>query len=192
MQVFRSLISHRKAAPWRAAAPGLALLAVLAVGGCENDPDEKAPACPVALTRPDASSLTRYDGRGTDIRDLVLNARLTDVKGFCKGQLGHKVLTAHAHAEFLLTRGPAADGRDFNLQYNVAVVKSGIILEAKPYVQRVVFPPNVDSVQVTGQEIQFQFTTERGLTGPNYKIYFVLQLTPEELAANQRALQVSQ
>jgi len=173
----------------QAARPALAVLALLAVAGCENDPDEKAPACPVALTRPDASSLTRYDGRGTDLTNLVLNVRLTDVKGFCRGQLGHKVITAHAHAQFLLTRGPAATSRSTDLQYNVAVVKQGTILEAKPYVQTVTFPPNVDSVQVTGQEINFQFNTERGLTGPSYEIYFVLQLTPEELAANQLAAQ---
>jgi hypothetical protein len=42
---------------------------------------------------------------------------------------------------------------------------------------------------VTGQEINYSFTTQRGLTGPNYQIYFVLQLTPAELAANQAALQ---
>jgi hypothetical protein len=184
MQVLRSLTSHG-----RVATPCLALLALLAVGGCENDPDEKAPACPIALTRPDASSLTRYDGRGTDLTDLVLNARITNVKGFCKGQLGHKTLDAHAHIEMLVTRGPAAQGRDMTLQYNVAVMHNGVILERKPYVQHIVFPPNVDSVQVQGEEIPFTFTTERGLTGPSYKIYFVLQLTPEELAANQRALQ---
>jgi hypothetical protein len=184
MQVYKSLT-------WcgHVARPGLALLALLAVAGCENDPDEKAPACPLALTRPDASSVTRYNGRGTDLSDLVLNVRLTDVKGMCKGELGHKEITAHAHAVFLLTRGPAATSRTTDLQYNVAVVHEGTILEAKQYVQPVTFPPNVDSVQVTGQEINFKFETKRGLTGPNYQIYYVLQLTPDELAANERALQ---
>jgi hypothetical protein len=183
MQVFKSLTSCGQAAR-----PALAVLALLGLVACENDPDEKAPACPVALTRPDANSLTRYDGRGTDLTNLVLNARLTDVKGFCKGELGHKVITAHAHAVFLLTRGPAATSRDVDLQYNVVVAKQGVVLEGKQYVQHVVFPPNVDSVQVQGVEVPFKFTTQRGLTGPNYEIYFVLQLTPDELAANERAL----
>ena len=166
----------------------LATLALLGLAGCENDPDEKAPACPLALTRPDASSLTRYDGRGTDLTNLVLNARLTDVKGECKGELGHKLITATTQAQFLLTRGPAATSRETDLQYNVVVARQDQILEAKQYVQHVVFPPNVDSVQVTGQQINYSFTTQRGLTGPNYQIYFVFQLSPAELAANQAAL----
>ena len=119
----------------------------------------------------------------------MLNARLTDVKGICKGEIGHKTLTATAHAEFLVTRGPAAQSREVDLQYNVVVVQRGSILDAKQYTQRVTFPPNVDLLQVTGQAIPFQFNTERGLTGPSYEIYFVLQLTPQELAANQQALQ---
>jgi len=41
---------------------------------------------------------------------------------------------------------------------------------------------------VTGQQINYSFTTQRGLTGPNYQIYFVFQLSPAELAANQAAL----
>ena len=171
-----------------AVGPMLLPLALLALSGCQSDPDEKAPACPLALTRPDASSLTRYNGRGTDLTDMVFSAQLTDVKGACRGQLGHREVTAHAHAIFQVTRGPASPSRDMDLQYNVAVVRAGAILEAKPYVQHITFPPNVDTVQVTGQEINFNFMTERGLTGPSYQIYFVLQLSPEELEANQRGL----
>jgi hypothetical protein len=142
----------------------------------------------VFLTRPDASSVTRYDGRGHDLTNLVLSATLKDTPGACKGQLGHKVITAHAHAEFLMTRGPASQSRDVALQYNVAILKDGRLLEEKPYIQHVTFPPNVDSVQVTGDEINFSFPTQRGLSGPSYKVYFVLELTPEELAVNQKAL----
>jgi hypothetical protein len=43
-------------------------------------------------------------------------------------------------------------------------------------------------VEVTGDDIAFSFPTKRGLGGPNYKIYFVLELTPDELAANEAAL----
>jgi hypothetical protein len=164
-------------------------LAFLALAGCQADPDEKAPQCPVFTTQADADHVARYDGRGQDLSNLVLSARLQDVKGACKGQLGHKIITAHAHAIFVLTRGPAAQGRDTDLQYNVAVRKDGRTLQETQYTQHVAFPSNVDSVQVTGDEIKFSFPTQRGLSGPSYTVYFVLQLSPGELAANQRALQ---
>ena len=162
--------------------------AIAMLAGCTPDPEERAPQCPTAMLRPDASSFTRYDGRGTDLANLVLSGRLTDVKGACKGLLGHKALTAHAHAEMELTRGPAAAGRDVDVPYIVAVTKDGQVLEEREKVQHVTFPPNVDTVQVTGEDINFAFPTRRGLGGEKYTIYILFRLSPEELAANRRAL----
>jgi hypothetical protein len=169
-----------------------AAAALLALAACTPDPDEKAPECPVAMLRPDASTLTRYDGHGTDLTNLVLSARMQDVKGACKGLLGHNTLAAHAHAEMVLTRGPAATGRDADVPYIVAVMKGGQVLEEHDYVQHVSFPPNVDTVQVKGTEVYFSFPTHRGLGGQNYTIYVLFNLSPAELAANQRALGAKQ
>ncbi len=167
---------------------GAVLALAVSLGACTPDPDEQAPQCPLAFLRPDAATLARYDGRGTDLTNLVLSGRLLDIKGACKGLLGHKNLTAHTHVEMVLTRGPAAQGRSVDVPYNVAIVKNGVVLQKQELVQHVTFPPNVDTVQVTGDDVNLAFPTDRGLTGPNYTIYFVFNLTPEELAANQRAL----
>jgi hypothetical protein len=159
----------------------LALLAFLTAGAlsaCTPDPDEQAPQCPLRYFRPDAQTLTRYDGRGTDLTNLVLSGQLLDISGACKGLLGHQKLT----------RGPAAQGREFDIPYIVAVTKKGLLLQKQELIQHVVFPPNVDTVQVTGEDVNMVFPTERGLNGPNYTIYFLFELTPAELAANQRAL----
>jgi hypothetical protein len=187
MQVLSRVVS-KFPKPGAAGRAALALAALLAASGCQNDPDEKAPQCPTALFPPDAATITRYDGKGTDLTNLVLSGRMLDVKGACKGQIGHKVLKARAHVEMQLTRGPAFTGRDIDVRYNVAVVKNGQPLEKQALVQHVTFPPNVDSVQVTGQEVKFTFPTDRGLNGPSYTIYFLFELTPEELQANQAAL----
>ena len=169
-------------------AAALAAALLLLTAGCTPDPDEKAPQCPIAQTRPDASTLTRYDGRGTDLSNLVLSGRLTDIKGACKGLLGHKDLTAHAHAEMELTRGPAATSREVDVPYIVGVTKNGQVLDRREKLQHVTFPPNVDTVQVTGDDVNFAFPTTRGLGGEKYTIYFLFSLSPEELAANRRAL----
>jgi hypothetical protein len=164
--------------------------AVLALGACTPDPEEKAPQCPVALVRPDAATLTRYDGRGTDLTNLVLSGRLLEVKGACKGLLGHNVLKAQTQLQMVLTRGPAATGRDVDVPYIVAIMKDGNVLERRELVQHVTFPANVDTVQVTADPTQYAFPTRRGLGGQNYTIYFLFRLTPEELATNRRALRL--
>lgn len=159
--------------------------AAAALTGCVNDPDEKAPQCPLAYLRPDAATLTRYNGRGTDLTDLVLTARMLDIKGTCSGVLGGKSLKAHAHVEMVMTRGPAAQGRSVSVPYNVAIVEQGRVLQKQQLTANVAFPPNVDTVQVRGDEVNFLFPTPHGLGGANYTIYFVFELTPAELAANQ-------
>jgi hypothetical protein len=88
----------------------------------------------------------------------------------------------------VLTRGPAATSRDVDVPYIIAVTRNDQVLDQHEYTQHVTFPPNVDTVQVTGSEVFFNFPTRRGLGGQNYTIYVLFALSPEELAANQRAL----
>ncbi len=164
----------------------LSALLALALAGCHGDPNEEAVQCPKPYLLPDADRLARYNGRGTDISDLQLSARLTDVQGACSGKLGTKLEGAHAHVVMVVTRGPVATGRATDIAYKVGVMRNNEILEEHRYVQHVDFPPNVDTLQVTGQEIPFTLPTAKGVTGLNYHLYFWLDLTPAELAANRR------
>jgi len=161
------------------------LLSAGLLGGCSGDPEEKAPQCPVPYLLPEASTLTRYSDRGTDLTDLVLTARLLDVKGACGGVLGAKHETAHAHARMVLTRGPASQGNTADVPYSVGVVRQGQILDKRDYVEHVVFPPNVNTVQVEGQEVNFDFPTVKGVSGPSYRVYFFFRLSEGELARNR-------
>ncbi len=141
--------------------------------------------CPKPFLLPDASAATHYDGRGTDISDLVLSAKLTDVHGACVGTMGKREETAHAHVVMLVTRGPASKSNKADIPYSVGVMRNGEVLDEAHYSQHVVFPSNVDSVQVTGQEVKFVLPTGKKLSGPDYHVYFWLNLTPEEVAANR-------
>ncbi len=162
-----------------------AFLALAGLSACVADPDEKAPPCPNAYLRPDGALLSRYDGRGTDLTDLVLSARMLDIKGTCAGQMGGRSVKAHAHVEMVMTRGPAMQGRTVRVAYNVAVMHQGQVLQKQQLVASVAFPPNVDTVQVRGDEVNFAFPTPGGISAANYTIYFVFELTPAELRANQ-------
>jgi hypothetical protein len=164
------------------------LVASLALAGCTGgDPDERAAQCPKPYLLPDAAAFTHYDGRGTDMSNLVLSARLVDVKGACSGVMGKAEEGAHAHVVMLLTRGPAATGSEVDVPYSVGVMRNGRVLDEHSFVQHVVFPPNVDTVQATGAEIPFLFPAGKSVSGDSYHLYFWLNLTPEDLAANRRA-----
>lgn len=163
-----------------------ASLLVCLLAACHADPNEEAVQCPKAGLLPDATRLTRYDGRGTDIADLVLGVRLTDVQGACSGKLGTRLEGAHAHVVMVATRGPAAQSPDADIAYKIGVVQAGQVISEKAFVQHVSFPPNVTTLQVTGQEIPMKLPLSKSVSGPDYHIYFWLQLSPAELDANRR------
>lgn len=163
-----------------------ALLALLGLAACTNDPEQQAPQCPKVSLVPDGASLTRYRGTGRDLTDLVLSAKLVDVNGFCRGQRGKPTLLTQARLTMLLRRGPAADGREADIPFGVGVVKDGQILDVAERSEHVVFPPNTDTVQLTADPVSFTIPTKGEEIGPQFHIYFWLKLTPDELAANRK------
>ncbi len=162
------------------------LAACLCLAACDGNPEETAAQCPKPYLLPDASTLSRYRGAGRDLSDLVLTARLTDVKGACAGLLGVKLEGAHAHVVMVVSRGPAATSSEADIPYGLGVVRNGQILDEARYVQHVVFPPNVSTVQVNGQELQMKLPTAKKVSGPDYHLYFWLQLSSEQLAENRQ------
>ena len=164
----------------------LAAACLFCLAACDTNPDETAVQCPERYLLPDATTLTRYRGAGRDLSDLILTARLVDVRGACAGTQGVRSEGVHAHVVMVVSRGPAATSSEADIPYGLGVVRQGQILDEARYVQHVVFPPNVNTVQVAGQEVQMKLPTAKKVSGPDYHLYFWLQLSPEELAENRR------
>ena len=164
----------------------LPLLGVLALAGCGPSEQKFAPPCPQLKLLGDAADLTRMRGQGTDLTDLVLQARIAGVNASCtEGSRG----SVNASLKVLLevTRGPAAPVRDFDLPYLVTVTVRGAPVDQKPFVATASFPPNVDRTSLVGEDITLVFPvgTERAIT--DYTIYVSFRLTPAELAYNRRS-----
>ena len=164
-------------------------LGLLGLSSCDLDPDETAAQCPkfTLLPHDDGATLARYTSRGHDLTDLVLSGRITDIKGACIGVLGIKQLKVKAHLIMVLTRGPAATSSEVDVPYGMGVVKRGQIIGAPQFfTQHAVFPPNTNSIQVEGQEVDFTFPTPKGLVGPDYHVYVFFKLSPSELDLSHR------
>ncbi len=166
-------------------AAALACTAVLA--GCgSDDPNEFPPACPAASILADGADLTRNDGHGFDITNVVLDGRMTGLQGKCRRSEDHKTLDAELRVGMDLTRGPSAAGRTAAVPYFVAVSRDDRILDKRVLTINVTFPANTDRLHVDGEPVMLAFPTPKGVIGPNYKIVVGFQLTPQELAANRR------
>ncbi|MFO1025051.1 MAG: hypothetical protein U1E70_07710 [Acetobacteraceae bacterium] len=170
----------------RAAFRRLALpAALLALSGCGPGRNEFAPACPVAQLVPALADLTRFTGNGRDLTDLVVQARIIQVRGECSPG-SNDTLNANVAISISVQRGPAMAGRDVDVPVFVAVSRGGDVLDKQSLPVTVSFPPNVDRVALTSQPITLALPVGDGIAGPSYHVIAGFQLTPDEVEFNRR------
>ncbi len=169
----------------RASLPALGLALAAAVSSCGPDLPQFAPACPVTGVLSDAADLTRFNGRGTDLTDMVIDGRIAPPRGQCKlDDLTHLHTTISVSMD--LTRGPAAKGRTVDVTYFVSVSKGDTILAKQDYTLAVTFPPNSDRVHITGDPVNLVLPVDDKTSGVVYRVLDAFQLTPAELAFNRK------
>jgi hypothetical protein len=164
----------------------LPLAGLLALAGCGTNSDQKfAPVCPQLKLLADAADLTRTRGQGTDLTDLVLQARITGVAASCsEGSRGS--VDAVMKVMIDAARGPAATTRDADLPYLVTVTAGGQPIDQKMFIARATFASNVDRTTVQGEEVTLSFPVSQSRAITDYAIYVSFRLTASELAANRR------
>ena len=161
------------------------LAALLALAGCGPKADEYAPACPVLRMLGDGADLVRFNGRGQDITDLTLQARISGVQAACAaGARG--IVRATIKPVFDVLRGPALAGREAQMRYFVAVVEGDTVRDEQDFAANVAFAPNADRVQASGEEITMHLPVTTEKNAARFTIYVSFRLTPQELAYNRR------
>ncbi len=168
-----------RAAPALAAVFSFGLLA-----GCSAPADKFPPACPQLKLLRDTADLTRVRGAGTDISDLIIDARIDAIPATCSDGPKGSVL---AKIKVLMTaaRGPAATSAAVALPYLVTVALGEQLIEQQYFVAAGSFPSNVDRVSVTGDEIELQIPVTPERAASAYTIYVSFRLTAAELAYNR-------
>ena len=169
----------------RAPRLALPLLGLLALAGCGASDQQFAPTCPQLKLLADAADLTRMRGEGTDLTDLVLQARITGVKASCSPGKGGSV-NAALNVLIDATRGPASTQRDTDLPYLVSVTAAGQPIDQKLFVAALSFPANVDRTSTVGEEVTLSFPVSQSRPITDYTIYVSFRLTASELAYNRR------
>ncbi len=165
-------------------AAALATVTMLAGCGIFDTAEKFPPICPSLALLNDAADITRFKGAGHDITDQVLDGRITAVPAQCKAD-GKNVVTTTLHLQASLTRGTAATGRDLAVPYIVTVTDGDKIVDQQDYQLVTTFPPNVSTVNLTGQDIELRFPVTAKKNASAYKVYLGFRLTPAELAFNR-------
>ncbi|PPQ30658.1 hypothetical protein [Rhodopila globiformis] len=163
---------------------------LLGLSGCGGaGPDQFAPPCPSARLIPELSDMTRYAGKGPahDLTDLIVQAHVMGVKGSCSAGDDKSVLPAKVQVTIAVQRGPAMRGREADVPVFLAVTEGETVRDKQVFPVHVVFPPNVDRLTMTSQDIDLALPVSARKTGAAYGIIAGFQLTPDELAANRRA-----
>lgn len=172
--------------PRAALAPALALVLPLALAACGGfgPKQEFPPVCPKLALLKDGADITRFSPRGQDVTDLVLDGRLTAVPANCTYGKGSTV-AASLKVTMDLARGPAAGGRDLDVPYFIAVSRAGQVVDKQVYTLRASFPPNVERMSVTSDQVDMVFPVSAEVPASAYQIFVGFQLTPDELQRNR-------
>ncbi len=155
------------------------------LAGCGGSGAQFAPPAPGMALLKDADDLTRFDGRGQDITDRVVSARLTAVSGTVAQGADNNHVAAKIHVSMSLARGPALVGRTVTVPYMVTIVEGQRIIDQHVYAIRTTFPSNVDQMNVTDADIPLVFPVTAQKSAAAYTIFVSFQLTPQELAYNR-------
>lgn len=163
----------------------LALL-TLALSACAGASGQQfAPPCPQVGILKDGADVTRFNGKGTDLTDMVIDGRITGFSGKCALD-DDKHLRTSVSVTMDVARGPANPTRRGALVYFVSVQKGRVILDKRDVTIPVAFQENSDHAQFTTGEVDLVLPVDDKTSGAAYRIVVSYQLTPQELAFNRR------
>jgi hypothetical protein len=162
------------------------VLIACTLASCGPGKNQFAPVCPVpGLVKP-LAELSRYRGTSTDLRELVVRARIVDITGTCEpGDNANTVVTT-AQVVIEATRGPAMQGDAISLPVFVAITDSAAISDKTLFWLPVAFVRNVDTARATGKEVRMEIPVTPQKSAAAYGLIAGFQLTPEEMAIWRR------
>lgn len=162
-------------------------LFAMAVAGCATQTVDQP--CPSALVVRVAAEATQFlPGPGRDLTDVVMEAEISGLDGFCEMDLeqdGSGEVQVDLTVLFEANRGPANETQDGRFSYFVALVDVGQNILKKPVFDAdVTFPTNGNRVRFT-ENIGLEIPLKAGEAAAGYEILVGFQLTDEQAAYNR-------
>ena len=173
--------------PLRGVLRSLALVALAAsaslLAACAGE-EAAPPPCPALVVVKDADRLTRFQGAGRDLTDVLFETEIRNAAIGCKYDDGN--VEAGLRVIFATTRGPADETREAKFDYFVAVAdRDKNILAREEFDLASEFPGNRNEV-LQIDEIEPTIPLAEGKTGSDYIVYVGLILSRDEVEYNRR------
>ena len=178
-------MANPRAAPGAGGTAAALLLSGLVLAGCTLFQEAGPPMpCPRAVTVADAASLTRFDGAGRDLTDVLFEAEIAQIASACEYDDGAVDVTVQI--QFVAQRGPADQERRGDFDYFVAIADAGqTILARESFDATIEFPGNKTQAGVV-EELEQHIPLAADEPGAGYVIYVGFVLTPDEVAYNRQ------
>lgn len=155
----------------------------VALTACSGD-DSRPPPCPVVVLARDADRLTRFEGSGRDLTDVVFETTIRNIDIACA--YDDNEIEAALRLLFVVTRGPADTSRRAEFGFFVAIAdREQNILAREPFELAADFPGNKTEVLLI-DEIDPTIPLAEGKNGADYVIYVGLSLSRDEVDYNRR------
>jgi hypothetical protein len=166
-----------------------AVSALLFLGACGSlfDDGKIVVVCPVSGTLDQGDRFTTFAaGKGQDLTDVILDARITDMATQCHYEPDERIGEVRMLVEFEIARGPAATETKYGFAYFVAISDpDGRILVRKQFDIEIEFPGNRGRT-FTVEELTHRIPVNESARLEDYRVYVGMQLTPKQLEFNRR------
>ena len=146
--------------------------------------DKREPACPGGAILADAAKVTRFQGPGRDLTDVVNQGEILEILVQCKYE--KTAVVVNLQVAVAGQRGPADRTRKADFEYFVAVIDpQGNIVTKEPFRVNFDFPANRDRLAIV-DELEPRIPLKDLQQGPNYNLRIGFQLSPDELEWNRK------
>ncbi len=168
------------------------LAAALLLSACEttvfdsdsDDPSAAPPPCPRVAVVDDARRLTRFQGAGRDVTDVLFEAELQPPRSSCvyreSGEIAISMLVP-----MVVGVGPANQDGMAKFNYFVAIARGEQILVRQRFDVEVEFEGNETRVGYA-DELEQVIPLQGDELGNSYVVYVGIELTPAEMEFNRQ------
>lgn len=147
------------------------------------------PPCPRVVKVTDAERVTRFQGQGRDVKDVLFDAQIGSIASNCvyvsDQDTNATRIETTMQLQTIASRGPALSGDSAQFQYFVAVARLGQgALARQAFDVEIPLEGNQTRAQSV-DELTQTIPLRSGESGDNYVVYVGLVLTPDELRYNR-------